>query len=140
MNPKIEDLKQAKDVNGLIELLWTGDGRDAASALEKVDDPAIVDPLIDFLERRSEFMEKDMNRYRELWRDNPGIIDYKDAALADYQAVQFPAMRIFQKFGGERAAAYLERMADRDPDSDVREDAGRAWRRLQEKQKLTREN
>ena len=134
MNPKIEELTKVKDVNGLIEMLWSRDCRDAASALEKIDDPGIVDHLISFLQRRSEFMAWDMKRYEELWADNPGMINYRDAALADFQSIQFPAIRIFQKFGGEKAAAQLERMADNDPDSDVQEDAARAWRRLQEKQ------
>ena len=134
MNPKIEEMTKAKDVKGLIEMLWSKDVRDAASALEKIDDPGVVDPLIDFLGRRSEFMAWDMKRYEELWADNPGMIDYRDAALADYQTIQFSAIRVFQKFGGESAAAQLEKMADNDPDSDVCEDAGRAWRRLQEKQ------
>ena len=134
MNPKIEELTKAKEVKGLAEMLWTKDVRDAASALVKIDDPSVVEPLVDFLGRRSEFMAWDMNRYEELWADNPRMINSQDAALADYQTVQFSAMRIFRKFGGERAAAQLERMADSDPDSDVQEDAARAWRRLQGKQ------
>ena len=134
MKPKIEEMKQAKDVKGLIEALWSKDVRDVASALETIDDPGMVDPLIDFLKRRSEFMEWDMNRYKELWSDNPGMIDYRDSALADYQSVQFSAMRIFEKFGGENAMKYLEHMTDHDPDSDVCNDAGRHWRRLREKQ------
>ncbi len=134
MNLKIEELTRAKDFKDLIEMLWSRDCRDAASALERIDDPGVVDPLIDFLRRRSEFMQWDMKRYEDLWSDNPGMIDYRDAALADFQSVQFPAIRIFEKFGGEAAEKCLEHMADSDPDSDVCNDAGNALRRLQEKQ------
>ena len=133
MNPEIEKLAQDKDVNGLIGKLWSRDVRDVANALERIDDRGVVDPLIDFLKRRSEFMEWDMNRYKELWSDSPGMIDYKDSTLADYQSVQFSAMRIFEKFGGENAMKYLEYMADNDPDSDVCNDAARSLRRLQER-------
>lgn len=133
MNPKIEELTKSKDSDGLMEMLWSRDCRDAASALERIDDPAVVEPLIHFLRRRSEFMAWDMKRYEDLWADNPGMIDYRDAALADFQSVQFPAIRIFEKFGGEAAQNYLEHMSASDPDSDVCRDAGKALRRLQEK-------
>lgn len=145
MNPKIEELTKAKDVEGLIEMLWSSDVKDHSSALgniedtvraiEKIDDSTVVDSLIDFLERRDQFTEKVINRYIELWRDRPYMTadQARDAALAKYQTVQFSAIRIFEKFGGERAAAYLRRMADSDPDSDVRNDADNAWQRLQEK-------
>ena len=145
MNPKIEELTSANDAKGLTEMLWSNDVQDhptalqnieeAVRALEKVDDPSAVDGLIDFLGRRSEFMEKLINRYIDLWSDRPYMTadQAKDSALAKYQTVQFSAIRIFEKFGGERAAGYLRRMADSDPDSDVRNDADNAWQCLQEK-------
>lgn len=145
MNSKIDELTKAKDAKGLVEMFWShdvqdhstalGNIEDAARAIEKIDDPSVVDPLIDFLGRRNEFMEKVINRYLELWSDRPYMSaeQAKDSALAKYQTVQFSAIRIFEKFGGERAAGYLRRMADSDPDSDVRNDADNAWQRLKEK-------
>lgn len=145
MNPQIEALTEARDVKGLVEMLWSSDVQDhpralenihdAARALEEIDDPSVVDPLIDFLERRHQFMEKVISRYKELWSDRPYMTadQAQDSALAKYQTVQFSAIRIFEKVGGERAAAHLRRMADGDPDSDVRGDAARAWQRSQEK-------
>ncbi len=145
MNQKIEELTNARDVKGVIEMFWSRDTQDhssalgniedAARAIEKIDDPGVVEPLIDFLGRRKEFTDAVINRYLELWSDRPYMSaeQAKDSALAKYQTIQFAAIRIFEKFGGEKAAAQLRRMAGSDPDSDVRDDAENAWQRLQEK-------
>lgn len=128
----IKPPRAGQDVIRLIEMLKSRDARNAAIALEKIDDARVVDLLMEFLERRSEFMETAMNRYRDLWENNPAM-NYRDWARADYQWIQFSAIRIFEKFGGASATAYLEKMVD-DLDLDIETSARRALQRLQGQQ------
>jgi HEAT repeat protein len=123
------------DVNTLIDMLWSKDVRNACQEIEDIKDPVVVDRLIDLLERRSEFIEKTMKRYYETWQGKRLLHSFNDIATSDFTEIQIRAIRIFGKFGGEKAVAYLKTMTDNDPDSDVREDASRYLRRLQETSK-----